>query len=222
MEKSKGYYLVVEGLDGAGKGTAVQTLKAAFEKRGFEVVLVREPGGTEIAEELRTIIKKPRDYIVEAVTELLLFSAARRDLYVRKVLPALEAGKVVISDRSVISMLAYQGVGHGQLETVKQALKIVYPEGHGANLCLTLDIDPVVGLERAKTRATGGGECRIEKESIEFFTKARKAFLDPAITGLFTKELVVVDAEQPIEYNVEQYEKLVARIADTMAAYYPC
>lgn len=222
MERSKGYYLVIEGLDGAGKSTAIAVLKEQFEKRGFEVELVREPGGTEIAEELRTIIKKVRDYKVEAVTELLLFSAARRDLYVRKVLPALEDGKIVISDRSVITMLAYQGIGHGQLETVKKALELVYPEGHGADLCVTLDVDPETGLKRAAERAAlDGTKCRIELESIEFFKKARQAFLDPELVGLFAKELVVFDTSATLEYNVNEYEKLVSRIAYDLETRYP-
>src|SRR5574343_1275867 len=112
MEKSKGYYLTVEGLDGAGNTTAIAYLAQSLRNHGADVVLVREPGGTELAEELRTIIKKPRDFKVGAITELFLFSAARRDLYEREVLPELERGDVVISDRSIITMLAYQGVGH--------------------------------------------------------------------------------------------------------------
>ncbi len=211
--KSKGLYIVIEGVEGVGKTTLLNRLReqltAYHEVQGVEFLLVREPGGTEIGEEIRTILKKVRDYKVDALTEILLFCAARRRLYVEKVLPAIQAGKVVISDRSAVTMLAYQGKGHGQFEETKDLLKYIYDPGFKADLCITLDLD--IATSRARSVARGG-ECRIEQESDSFFEVARAALKDPEVVGVFAKDLLVIDSTREMSVNHQEVITHITRL----------
>ena len=108
-----GIIISFEGPDGAGKTTVLEKVIPVLEEKGYDIVTTREPGGVEIAERIRDVILDVKHVAMDSKTELLLYMAARRQHYVEKVLPALEAGKVVLIDRFIDSSIAYQGAGRG-------------------------------------------------------------------------------------------------------------
>ena len=109
----KGYFISFEGMDGSGKSTQIIKIKDYLEKNGFEVVLTREPGGTEIGEKIRKIILDPENSSMTALTEAMLYAASRAQHVEEKIKPEISAGRIVICDRFVDSSIAYQGFGRG-------------------------------------------------------------------------------------------------------------
>lgn len=141
----KGYFIVLEGGEGSGKSTAAQFLQKAFEDKGYEVVLTREPGGVESAEDIRGVIM---NHEMNSWTEALLFAAARNEHLQEKVKPALAEGKVVICDRFVHSSLAYQGYAGGMgIERVMELNRSFF-EDCRPDMVLFLDLSPEEGLKR--------------------------------------------------------------------------
>jgi dTMP kinase len=175
----KAKFIVVEGLEGAGKSTAIQTVTDVLENAGIEtVVKTREPGGTAIAETLRSLIKQEHEgEHLQDITELLLIYAARVQLVENVIKPALASGHWVVGDRHDLSSQAYQGGGRQIGETVLKQLKQLTLDDFSPDLTLYLDIDPQIGLERAK----GRGELdRIEKMDLSFFERTRARYLQLA------------------------------------------
>lgn len=190
----KGKFIVIEGLEGAGKSTAIATVKAWLETKGHKVVCTREPGGTPLAEQLRTLVKQaaPQEQIAPE-TELLLMYASRVQLLRNVIEPALHAGNWVLADRHDLSSRAYQGggrqLGDALINTLRQAvLGKTRPD-----LTLYLDIDPALGLARAAHR---GELDRIEQEQLAFFERTRDKYLQIAATE---PGIVVIDAGQALE-----------------------
>jgi len=146
-------FITLEGVDGSGKSTQAKLLKEALEAQGHTVLLTREPGGSPGAEEIRSLVLEGEPDRWSAETEILLFTAARRDHLERTILPALEAGTVVICDRFVDSTRVYQGLTRGDLREVVDKLHVLMI-GREADLTLVFDMDPVLGLARAKARQT--------------------------------------------------------------------
>lgn len=141
----KGYFIVLEGGEGSGKSTAARFLQKAFEKKGYDVVLTREPGGVESAEDIRGVIM---NHEMHSWTEALLFAAARNEHLQQKVKPALAEGKIVICDRFVHSSLAYQGyAGEMGINRVMD-LNLPFIEDCRPDLVLFLDLTPEEGLRR--------------------------------------------------------------------------
>lgn len=158
-----GKFIVIEGVEGAGKSTVITILADRLEKLGHDVIKTREPGGTKFGKSIRKLVltRDPREPIGN-LTELLLFAADRSHHCRHLIRPALEANKIVISDRYIYSTLAYQGYGKGiDLDKVRTINQIA-TEGLVPDLVLLLDIDPTRGLDRAKERAH-----RETKESVE-------------------------------------------------------
>lgn len=172
---SAGKLIVIEGLEGAGKSTAVHSLMALLEQRAIPHITVREPGGTAIGELLRSIIKNP-DYsgIIEDKTELLLLYAARMQLLEEVIKPALERGEWVIADRFELSTLAYQGGGRGLDQSMINHLSSFCLNGFKPDLTLFLDITPETGMQRALSR---GKLDRIEQQSIDFFHRVYETYM---------------------------------------------
>lgn len=173
-----GKFIVIEGLEGAGKSSAISVVKSSLEKAGHEVVSTREPGGTPMAEAIRECVK--HDWNGEIVTqeaELLLMYASRVQLLENVIKPALKAGKWVLGDRHDLSSQAYQGGGRGvPVETLEQ-LRNITLKGFKPDHTLYMDVQPEVGLARAR----GRGELdRIEKEDLSFFERTRARFLSLA------------------------------------------
>lgn len=163
-------FITFEGGDGAGKSTVIARVKESLEKSGKEVVLTREPGGVPLGEEIRALLLESKTS-VSIMAELLLFLASRAQHVTEKIKPALEAGKVVLCDRFTDSTLAYQGYARGLgIETLLPLCKLA-TGGLDPHLTLYLDLDPSIGLARAKSFD------RMEAEAREFHEKVRQGFL---------------------------------------------
>ncbi|MBR9875654.1 MAG: dTMP kinase [Vibrionaceae bacterium] len=191
----KANFIVIEGLEGAGKSTAIQTVLDTLKTAGIEnIVNTREPGGTPLAEKMRTLVKEEHEgEELQDMTELLLLYAARVQLVENVIKPALANGQWVVGDRHDMSSQAYQGGGRQIDASLMKNLRDTTLGDFKPALTLYMDIDPRVGLERAR----GRGELdRIEKMDISFFERTRERYLDIANSD---PSVVVINAEQSIE-----------------------
>ncbi|MDP4893327.1 dTMP kinase [Cypionkella sp.] len=169
-----GVFLSFEGIDGSGKSTQARLLAEALRARGLTVTLTREPGGSAGAEEIRRLVLEGAADRWSTETELLLFTAARRDHLEKTIRPALARGEVVICDRFADSSRIYQGLTRGDLRATVDALHSLMI-GVEPDLTFLIDIDPSLGLRRAIARA--GSEMRFEGMGLGFLEKARAGFL---------------------------------------------
>ncbi|MBS0969904.1 dTMP kinase [Nissabacter archeti] len=189
-----GKFIVIEGLEGAGKTTARDTIVAALREAGItDLVFTREPGGTPLAESLRTLIKEGIEG--ETLTdkaEVLMLYAARVQLVETVIKPALARGAWVIGDRHDLSSQAYQGGGRGIDPTMMAALRDIVLGAFSPDLTLYLDLPPAIGLERARQR---GALDRIEQESLAFFERTRARYQALAAAD---PRIKTIDAAQPL------------------------
>lgn len=208
----KGVFITFEGPDGSGKSTQAKLLMEYLKSFGFNSILTREPGGVDICERIRSILKDSSlNSIMSHQTEALLFQAARAQLVHQLIKPMLIQGGIVICDRYMDSSIAYQGVarGHG-VKNIKQ-LNAFSTDGVTPDLTLLLDVTPEVGLTRADKRSACSD--RFETEAIEFHDKVRNAFLyiakeDPARVKVFDASVGVEELHQKIRELVHQHIKI--------------
>ena len=183
-----GKFIVVEGLEGAGKSSVIGLVKNTLIDAGISVELTREPGGTPMAEAIRECVKHDWEESVAEETELLLMYAARVQLLKNRILPALERGCWVVGDRHDLSSQAYQGGGRGVDSSTMQAISEIALGGFKPDLTLYLDVEPATGLARAR----GRGEIdRIEQAGLAFFERTRARYLSLAEND---NSIVVVNA----------------------------
>ena len=192
-----GFFVALEGVDGGGKTGAVTCLAAALGEGGHDIVVTREPGGTEEGLALRRLLLANDACAWEPMAELLLMNAARVQHVAKVIRPALEDGKVVLCDRFVASSIAYQGAGRGIavadiLDLHRISLGDIWPD-----LTVILDIDPGRGIERSKSRLRTGqiNEGRFEDLDLAFHHRVRRSFLDQA-AGQPDRH-AVIDADRP-------------------------
>ncbi|WP_428511557.1 dTMP kinase [Roseovarius sp.] len=190
----QGRFVTFEGIDGSGKSTQARLLAEHLQGTGRDVVLTREPGGSAGAEEIRKLVLEGDADRWSAETELLLFTAARRDHLERLIEPALAAGKVVICDRFADSTRMYQGLSRGDLRQKVDALHDLLI-GREPDLTILIDMDPGKGLERALSR--GGSEERFESFGASLQAQMRQGFLD--LAGEFSERFIVIDGNRGIE-----------------------
>ncbi|WP_299986894.1 dTMP kinase [uncultured Ruegeria sp.] len=171
---ARGTFLTFEGIDGSGKSTQARLLAEHLRHHGREVVLTREPGGSDGAEEIRSLVLQGDPDRWSAETEILLFTAARRDHLERTIEPALAEGKVVICDRFADSTRMYQGLSRGDLRGMVDQLHNLMI-GREPDLTLLIDMDPETGLARAKGRQ--GAEERFEDFGLDLQQRMRGGFL---------------------------------------------
>lgn len=186
-----GLFISFEGIDGSGKSTQARRLADHLRAAGRDVILTREPGGSAGAEEIRALVLQGDPDRWSAETELLLFTAARRDHMERLIRPALEAGKVVLCDRFADSTRMYQGLSRGDLRAKVDALHDLMI-GMEPDLTLLIDMEPAAALARAKARATE--EERFEDFGIALQERMRAGFL--ALAQEFPDRFRVVDGNQ--------------------------
>lgn len=191
---TNGLFLTFEGIDGSGKSTQCRLLAETLREQGYEVVLTREPGGSNGAEEIRRLVLEGDPDRWSAETELLLFTAARRDHLERTIEPALAAGKVVICDRFADSTRMYQGLSRGNLRAQVDKLHEMMI-GREPDLTILIDMDPEIGLSRAKGRQTA--EERFEDFGLELQLKMRAGFL--ALAQEFSPRFRVIDGTQSLD-----------------------
>lgn len=174
----KGLFITLEGGEGAGKTTQIKNLRTWWEARGHNVLVTRQPGGTEMAEKIRDLILHDESGSIDALTELLLLFAARAQFLHEQVRPALAEGTVVLCDRFTDSTYAYQGAGRGMSVEAIRALEALVHGDLQPDLTLLLDLPVAEGM----ARAAGRGEAdRIEQENQAFFERVRKGFLQRAL-----------------------------------------
>jgi dTMP kinase len=188
---STGKFIVIEGMEGAGKSSAISVVEAVLQKQGIDYINTREPGGTPLAESLRDMVKSiAHQEKLTAETELLLMYASRSQLLANVILPALSAGKWVIGDRHDLSSRAYQGGGRGFDEKIMSTIRDITLKGFKPDLTLYLDIDPHIGLSRAKDR---GDLDRIELEKMAFFIRVHEKYRELAAID---DSIINIDASQ--------------------------
>jgi len=197
--------ITVEGIDGAGKTTLVSGLAGALRARGREVEVLREPGGVELSERLRALVKDPA-LAVGARAEALVYAAARAQLVEERLRPLLEEGRWVLLDRFVDSSLAYQGAGRGLGVEAVRALNAFGTGGLQADRTLLLRVEPRVGLARVSGR--GDEEDRIEREREAFWEACARAYDELAATE--PERWIVIDAAQPAERVLAEALRQVA------------
>ena len=183
-----GLFVSFEGIDGSGKSTQARLLAETLRARDRDVVLTREPGGSPGAEEIRALVLQGDPDRWSAQTELLLFTAARRDHLERTIRPALAAGRIVICDRFADSTRMYQGLSRGDLRPAVDQLHDLMI-GTEPDLTFLIDMDPGQGLARAKSRATA--EERFEDFGLDLQTRMRAGFL--ALAREFPDRIRVID-----------------------------
>ena len=192
--KNKGYFISFEGIDGSGKSTQIQKLAEFLKGRDFDIVITREPGGSKGGEEIRNLLLQGNVDRWSAETEILLFTAARRDHLERIILPALEEGKIVICDRFTDSTRMYQGMRGVNLRNLVDTLneKVIKFD---PDLTIVIDINPEISLKRAKSRKTV--EERFEDFGADLQMKMRKGFLE--LAQEFSNRIEVVNGQQSID-----------------------
>ena len=190
----RGRFITFEGGEGCGKSTQVKRLAAALEAKGVKVLLTREPGGTRLAEMIRTLLKDEAEDPPVDRAELLLFLAARAQLVRNVIRPALEAGTWVLSDRFSDSTIAYQGYGRGLPVDFVKAANDFACEGLAPDLTLLLDVEPSVAAQRMRGReaATNTSADRIERAGDDFHARLRQGFLELAAAN--PSRIVTIDA----------------------------
>ena len=202
--KNKGYFISFEGIDGSGKSTQIQKLAEFLEARDFDIVITREPGGSKGGEEIRNLLLQGNVDRWSAETEILLFTAARRDHLERIILPALEEGKIVICDRFTDSTRMYQGMRGVNLRNLVDTLngKVIKFD---PDLTILIDINPEISLKRAKSRKTV--EERFEDFGVDLQKKMRKGFLE--LAKEFGNRIEVVNGQQTIDKLAQDICSLV-------------
>jgi dTMP kinase len=203
---SRGRFITLEGVEGAGKSTHIETIRAALTEAGHDVIVTREPGGTEIGERIRTVLLDNAGTMA-AETELLLMFAARAEHLAAKILPALEHGAWVVCDRFTDSTYAYQGGGRGFPLDRIAVLENHVQGDFRPDLTLLFDVDVPTGLARAGRR---GPADRFEREDIAFFERVRQIFMERAARE--PERFRIIDARPPVAIVETALRKLLSDI----------
>ena len=191
---TQGRFISFEGIDGSGKSTQAKLLAKTLGDLGYDVVLTREPGGSVGAEEIRALVLQGDPDRWSAESEILLFTAARRDHMEKTILPALNAGKIVICDRFADSTRMYQGLSRGDLRNLVDELhNLMIPKD--PDLTVLIDLDPTLGLSRAKARNTV--EERFEDFGVALQEKMRIGFLN--LAEQYANRFRVIDGLRDID-----------------------
>ncbi|SDW21207.1 thymidylate kinase [Ruegeria halocynthiae] len=201
---ARGTFLTFEGIDGSGKSTQARLLAEHLRREGRDVVLTREPGGSDGAEEIRSLVLQGDPDRWSAETEILLFTAARRDHLERTIEPALAEGKVVICDRFADSTRLYQGLSRGDLRGLVDKLHSLMI-GREPDLTLLIDMDPETGLSRAKGRQ--GAEERFEDFGLGLQLQIRAGFL--GLAEEFADRFRVVDGNRDMDRVAQDVSEIV-------------
>ena len=197
-----GKFISIEGPDGAGKTSVVKALVAKLEADGItDFMTTREPGGIKISEQIRNVILDVENTEMDARTEALLFAAARRQHLVEKILPALEAGKLVICDRFVDSSLAYQGVARNIPTDLIWEINQFAIDNHLPDLTILIDVPAEIGLERINQAKGQRQYDRLDREGVSFHNLVRNAFLSFEASS---DRIVLVDGTQTIDEITEK------------------
>jgi dTMP kinase len=215
---SKGRLISFEGLDGAGKTTQMELLEQWLEPRNIPYVRTREPGGTPLGVEIRHLLLNRPDLAIAPLAEAFLFQADRAQHFANVVLPALAAGKLVITDRCFDASIAYQGHARGVGIELVARLSLIATQGHMPDLTILLDLDPAQVHSRTDiTNDTSGlreEQTRFDTEAEQFHQRVREAFL--VLARLSPDRIKVLDASLPPQQIHEQIIALVEPLLEAM------
>ena len=200
----KGLFLTIEGCDGSGKTTACTSVIERLTQEGYDVMYSREPGGSDIAEQIRKVILDVKNTAMDVRTEALLYAASRRQHLIEKIIPAINQGKIVICDRFIDSSLAYQG--YGREIGIEDVLKInqFSIEGYFPDLTIYYDIDPQSGLNRIASRKNLD---RLDVESLNFHNRVHQGY--HIVCQMFPDRIKVIDASKSKQEVSEQTYQLI-------------
>jgi dTMP kinase len=199
-----GKFITIEGVEGVGKSTNIEFIESLFRARGIRWLKTREPGGTPLAEAIRELLLQNRSENFDSTAELLLIFAARSQHLREKILPALQAGTWVLSDRFTDATYAYQGGGRQlSMETIAQ-LEIMVQGELRPDLTIILDLPVEIGLQRAAARSD---KDRFEREQVDFFERVRATYL--ARARQFPARYALVDASKSLVEVQEQIRTIV-------------
>lgn len=199
-------FITLEGPEGSGKTSHVRPLAEFLRGLGHEVITTREPGGTEIGDQVRAVLTRLDNTNMHPRTETLLFLAARAQLVEQCIRPQLSQGKIVISDRYADSTLAYQGYGHGNDRELLRHLLDFATGNLWPDLTLLLDVDPELGLQRKRSE---GEWNRLDAYHLPFHQRVRQGYLELAQKN--SERWIVISASPPFEQVQEQIRQAVAR-----------
>jgi len=198
----KGLLITIEGMDGSGKTTQINMIRDYISEKGYNVVLVREPGSTKISEKIRDIILDPANGTMAATTEMLLYASARAQLVAEVIKPAIENGSVVVCDRFIDSSIAYQGFGRGiDINTIMD-VNMAAMDGMMPNITFFIDISPEVALKRRMASSTAD---RIEQERMEFHMKAYEGY--KRLANLYPERIKTIDGNRTVEEISQEIRK---------------
>ena len=200
----KGKFITIDGVEGAGKSTQIQFICDYLAEKGIDVVLTREPGGTDIGEKIRHLLLSKETGNMHADTELMLMFAARCEHVHNKIIPELAQGKWVLSDRFSDSSYAYQGGGRGlDIKRIEQ-LDEWSMQGFAPDMTLLLDVPVELGMSRVESR---GEKDRIENEQLDFFERVRQAYIDRS--NAFPDRIKLIDSSQSVEHTSAQIRQIL-------------
>jgi dTMP kinase len=199
----KGLFIVIEGGEGAGKSTQAELLYRSLSQR-FPAILTREPGGTPLGERIRELLLDPALRPLNPRAELFLFLAARAQHIEEVIKPALEKGKIVISDRFSLSSLAYQGFGRGLDLSLLEEMDAFARQGISPHLTIYIDIPPEEGIKRLSTLTP------FEGEPLEFHKRVREGYLE--LASRYPEKIKVVDGKGEVREVQERIEKIVEEL----------
>lgn len=208
-------FITFEGPEGSGKTTQTQLLRDELVQQGYQIVCTREPGGTQIGEQIRRILHDRLNSEIVPETEILLYSAARAQHVAQVIRPALDKGVIVISDRFSESTIAYQGFGRGlSLDTLHEITQFA-TGGLQPDLVIFLDLDVIAGLARKRQdQAQGKGDWnRMDEQSLAFYRRVREGYLAMAIQS--QKRWLLIDAAQPV---LDIHRVILDKIQSLLAA----
>jgi len=207
---NKGFMVVFDGSNGAGKTTVIKSVENYLVSKGFDVVLTREPGGTPIGEKIRDVILDPSTPEMSFMTELMLFGAGRAQHIQEKIIPALEKGKIVLSDRFDAATFSFQHFARGiDLDTIIKINNLAL-NGFSPSMNIILDLEPSEGLKRVRSR--GEGLDRLEDEKSDFLIKAKNGYLTQAAQS--PEKFTIVDAAQSKEKVLEEVIQIIDTLID--------
>jgi len=201
---SRGAFITFEGVEGAGKSTQLDHLEKYLNAKGYDVLVTREPGGTQLGEAIRSLLLDPGNAEMSATAELFLYQAARAQHVAELIRPALEAGTVVLCDRFSDSTTAYQGAGRGVPLADVARLHAMTTGGTSPALTVVIDVPAEVGLARA---SQAGHPDRIERESVAFHERVRAGFLQ--LAELEPERVKVVNGNRPVDAVAAEVVALV-------------
>ncbi len=202
-----GLFISFEGPDGSGKTTQINKLVKYLEEKGHDVIITREPGGTKISEKIREIILDKNNTEMDSITEAMLYAASRAQHVAEIIKPALEKGKIIITDRFVDSSLVYQGIGRGLgIEFIKKINDMAI-QGTMPHVTILIKISPELGLSRKYE----SDECnRLDMEKIEFHKKVYEAYLE--LEKLYPDRIKAIDGNKSIDEVYKDIIKIIDNI----------